>query len=201
MGESIMVIPAFATSEIGEGICTNLEKVNRILENDYISSMDRDLAENDQNWKQIIPYTIFVSYENGDPVFLNYTRGKSGGENRLHDKISLGIGGHVQYDGSGASDHIYHSSFLREIEEELGNPLPPESSHFVVAAINDNSNDVGKVHIGIVHMVFVQEEHRSSLFANEDAIQNLKFSSLSEIKENYDRLENWSKIIIDADIL
>lgn len=191
----MLVVPRSLLDEIGafEGIRTDgLDgAVGRLLDPASHFFMDRAEAEEDPSHKQLIPYCIFRC---GDRI-LHYTRGKAGGESRLHAKISVGVGGHVNPvdtgDGrTGAS--AYHAAVTREIEEELD--LPEEHEHRIVALLNDESNPVGQVHLGIVHLVDLKSDAVSS---REDALTDLAFTSLEELNgSEFDRLETWSQICI-----
>ncbi|MDX1681352.1 MAG: hypothetical protein R3242_11555, partial [Akkermansiaceae bacterium] len=181
--------------EIGsfEGIRTEgLDKaVARLLDAESHFFIDREAAEDDPSHKQLIPYCVFRC---GDRI-LHYTRGKAGGENRLHAKISVGVGGHVNpvdMEGGKTGAETYHAAVTREIEEEL--ELPADHEHRIIALLNDDSNPVGQVHLGIVHLVELDSDVVSS---REDALLDLGFTSLSELNGPlYDRLETWSQFCI-----
>lgn len=194
-GEQVLVIPRSILDEIGsfEGIRTEgLEQaVERILDPANHFFMDRGLAEEDPSHKQIIPYCVFRCGRR----ILHYTRGKSGGESRLHAKISVGVGGHVNpvdMDGGKTGPAAYHAAVTREIEEELD--LPGPHPHRIIALLNDESNAVGQVHLGIVHVIDLPSEQVSS---REDALANLDFSTIEELNGPlHDRLETWSQFCI-----
>lgn len=190
-GEQVLVVRRELLDEIGsfEGIRTDgvEEAVARLLDPANHFFMDRAEAEEDPSHKQLIPYCIF---RHGDSV-LHYTRGKSGGESRLHAKISVGVGGHVNPVDMGegrTGAAAYHAAVTREIEEELELPGPHE--HRIVALLNDDSNAVGQVHLGIIHLVDLQSD---GVISREDALADLAFSPLAELRGDlFDRLETWS---------
>lgn len=194
-GEQVLVVPRALLEEIGtfEGIRTDgLDAaVARLLDPDSHFFMDRAAAEEDPSHKQLIPYCVFRC---GDRI-LHYTRGKSGGESRLHAKISVGVGGHVNLvdmDGGKTGAATYHAAVTREIEEELD--LPEEHEHRIIALLNDDSNPVGQVHLGIVHLVDLKSDAVSS---REDALTDLAFTPLDELNGPvFDRLETWSQFCI-----
>lgn len=194
-GEQVLVVPRALLEEIGifEGIRTDgLDAaVARLLDPGSHFFMDRAAAEEDPSHKQIIPYCVFRC---GDRI-LHYTRGKSGGESRLHAKLSVGVGGHVNpvdMDGGKTGPDAYHAAVTREIEEELD--LPGEHRHHIIALLNDDSNPVGQVHLGIVHLVDLPSDAVSS---REDALANLDFSPLSDLDGPlFERLETWSQFCI-----
>lgn len=194
-GEEVLVVPRVLLDEIGafEGIRTaGLDAaVGRLLDPANHFFMDRAEAENDPSHKQLIPYCIFRC---GDRI-LHYTRGKSGGESRLHAKISVGVGGHVNpvdTGGGRTGAAAYHAAVTREIEEELD--LPEEHEHRIIALLNDESNPVGQVHLGIVHVVDLKSDAVNS---REDALTDLGFTPLAELNGAlFERLETWSQFCI-----
>lgn len=194
-GEQVLVVPRALFEEIGwfDGIRTDgLDTaVAALLDPANHFFMDRAAAEEDPSHKQLIPYCVFRC---GDRI-LHYTRGKSGGESRLHAKISVGVGGHVNpvdMDGGKTGPAAYHAAVTREIDEELD--LPEAHAHRIIALLNDDSNPVGSVHLGIVHLVNLKSDAVSS---REDALANLGFSTLSDLSGPlFDRLETWSQFCI-----
>jgi hypothetical protein len=153
--------------------------------------MERPAAELDPTHKQLIPYSIF----HHEGRYLCYTRGGKSGEKRLVSKRSVGIGGHINpvdqsHDGLGET--MYFNSIEREITEEL--VIGGTHTQTVIGLINDDSSEVGSVHLGVVHRFELSSAEVSS---NEDAIQDLQFFTLAELKTKYDELEAWSQIILN----
>jgi len=191
-GEQVLVVPRALFDEIGSFDGIRVEGVEasvaRLLDPQNHFFMDRAEAEEDPTHKQLIPYCIFRC---GDRV-LHYTRGKAGGEARLHAKISVGVGGHVNPVDMGEGrkgPEAYHAAVTREIEEELD--LPGSHEHRIIALLNDDSNPVGQVHLGIVHLVDLPNDAVSS---REDALTDMGFSPLSDLNGAlFDRLETWSQ--------
>jgi predicted NUDIX family phosphoesterase len=193
--EKVLVIPRSLFTELGafQGISLEPERyLPSILDPANNSFLARDLAEEDPSFKQIIPYAIFC-FENR---FLHYTRGAKGGEKRLAAKGSIGIGGHVndsdQHESS-LDARAYHRGFEREINEEL--LLSGPYTHKIVGLINDDSNAVGQVHLGVVHLVTLSQGEVSSA---EDQLQQLEFLTLAELNEKREKLETWSQICVDG---
>jgi len=153
--------------------------------------MERPAAELDPTHKQLIPYSIF----HHEGRYLCYTRGGKSGEKRLVSKRSVGIGGHINpvdqsHDGLGET--MYFNSIEREITEEL--VIGGTHTQTVIGLINDDSSEVGSVHLGVVHRFELSSAEVSS---NEDAIQDLQFFTLAELKAKHDELEAWSQIIVN----
>lgn len=194
-GEQVLVVKRSLFEEIGafHGFqSVGLESaVARLLAPDAHFFLDRAAAEEDPSHKQLIPYCVFRC---GNRI-LHYTRGKSGGESRLHAKLSVGVGGHVnpvdmEEGKTGAA--AYHAAVAREIEEEL--ELPEHPPHRIIGMINDDTNPVGQVHLGIVHLVELPAE---SVTAREDALAELGFSDLADLAGPlFERLESWSQFCV-----
>jgi len=147
-------------------------------------------AEPDPEFKQLIPYAMVVH----DGKVLYYVRGKKGGESRLHAKGSVGIGGHVNdqdANGGGMNEAAYHTAVQRELHEEL--QINTAYKENIVALLNDDSNPVGRVHLGVVH-IFVLES--ADVAANEDEITELGFLTPAELRARKDSLESWSQICV-----
>ncbi len=195
-GEQILVVPRNLFDNLGsfQGLTTDIERyIPSLLDPSNNFFMDREAAEEDPDHKQIIPYSLFRYQDR----YLHYTRGKSGGESRLHAQGSLGIGGHINpVDERG--DPLGHATYMagvaREIDEELVLSTTPEQR--IVALLNDDSNAVGRVHLGVVHLFELTDEEAS---AREDALCDLRFQSIMELKGSlYDSLESWSRFCVDA---
>ncbi|MDP3851620.1 MAG: hypothetical protein Q8Q59_14025 [Luteolibacter sp.] len=194
-GEEVLVVPRALLDEIGsfEGIRTEgLEAaVARLLDPGNHFFMDRVAAEEDPSHKQLIPYCVFRC---GDRI-LHYTRGKSGGESRLHAKISVGVGGHVNpvdTGGGRTGADAYHAAVTREIEEEL--ELPEDHGHRIIALLNDDSNPVGRVHLGIVHLIDLKSD---AVASREDALTDMGFMALEDLNGKcFESLETWSRFCI-----
>ena len=113
-------------------------------------------------------------------------------EKRLLNNYSIGIGGHISVNDPNLFTTSYEEGMRREVREEIH--IDTEYKSNVVALLNDDSNEVGKVHFGIIH-VFDLEEPK--IRKREKSINEPKFISLSEIKNRIDKYENWSRICIE----
>jgi len=195
-GEEVLVIPRALFDELGEfqGVETDVDRYLEVILNPKNNHfMERGAAEEDSSFKQLIPYCLFKHGER----YLHYVRGKSGGESRLHAQGSVGIGGHINPIDA-REDHLgmatYFAAVEREIDEEL--TIKGDHSNRVVGILNDDSNPVGQVHLGIVHIFDLETDEVSS---NEDALAELGFYDGATLKgEMLDRLETWSKSCVEA---
>ena len=148
-------------------------------------------AENDPGHKQIIPYAILAC---GDRV-LHYVRGKKAGEQRLVAKGSIGIGGHLNDADESLfawDEQAYRAGLEREVYEEVRIETPFEDR--IVALLNDDSTEVGRVHLGVVHVFRLQEE---KVQKREAMITNLAFLGKAELEARRENLETWSQICLD----
>jgi predicted NUDIX family phosphoesterase len=200
--EQVLVFPTKLLEEVNcpNGYIENPSKYLRcILYDDNLTFVDRDLAEQDTNLQQIIPYCVLRW--NGE-VFT-YERTKKSGENRLHNLLSLGIGGHVNPVDSDSSDNtellikgflvpqIYTNAFYRELNEEV--EILSSFQNTIIGCIRDTSNDVGRVHFGIIHRLTLKEKNVKTV---DPALTNGVFRGIVEVKRDIEKFESWSKLVI-----
>ncbi len=169
-----------------------LDLQKRILENfEYLRRGD---AEEDDNYKQPIGYAVLMDPEGKVFAYKRATKKRDYTEKRLRGKWSWGVGGHVDKPDE-ESDNPLKESVLRELGEEVfidGEIRDPE----VLGYINDESNSVGRVHLGVLYLVRFSGEIRPG----EAEIEKGEMMNLSEIEglcEKGDHeIEEWSKIAI-----
>ncbi|MDD2716297.1 MAG: hypothetical protein PHW04_10450 [Candidatus Wallbacteria bacterium] len=187
--ELIMVIPKSAFDQLGcfQGFNANYKKYVDYI-NEHYEIKKRGSVENDPNYKQIIPYALLTH----DKKVCIYKRGKQLSEERLKFNYSLGFGGHISFEDSNLFNSTYKEGMLREVNEEL--KLNSHYQEKIVGLINDDSNDVGKVHLGIVHVFnLTSPEVRKK----EKSINEVSVVDISFVKDNYNMFETWSQICID----
>ncbi len=127
---------------------------------------------------------------------LYYVRGKKAGEQRLVSKGSIGIGGHMNDTDESLfawDENAYRAGVEREVNEEIKIESPFEDR--IVALLNDDTTEVGQVHLGIVHVFRLAEP---KVQKREAMITNLAFLSADELKARRDTLETWSQICVDS---
>jgi predicted NUDIX family phosphoesterase len=194
-GEQILVITRELFDSLGsfQGINTDVDNyLPTILDPKNNFFMDRGAAEDDQTHKQLIPYVLIRL--NGQ--FVHYSRGKAGGEARLHAKRSMGIGGHINPEDK-REDHLGYETYMAGVEREIAEEVVIDGIYTqkIVGLLNDDSNEVGKVHLGVVHLFDIDG---TDVKSNEDAIADLKLSSIDELKGEYrEQLETWSQYCAD----
>lgn len=144
----------------------------------------RTAMEFDPNHKQLIPYLVL---RDGRDYFL-MRRTKAGGDARLHDRWSIGVGGHLN---PGDADLL--GGLRREWREELVADFEPE---FVpLALLNDDSTAVGAVHLGVV---FVADAAGRPVRVRETDKLEGAFRPPAAVADVRDDLETWSRIVFEA---
>ena len=195
--EHILVIPEAVIDRIGtiRGFETDVDRfLEPILSSDQLSFQPRSKMETDPSFNHLIPY-VLLQWNDPDGVInlFTYTRGGGGGEARLHAKRSVGIGGHISREDAGDGSHPYATGMQRELAEEV--QLDSQYQEFRDGLIYDPSNDVGKVHLGVVHRFVLQRPHVQS---NEADLCDGGFVSVEELLNDFERLETWSQLAIEA---
>jgi predicted NUDIX family phosphoesterase len=188
--ENILVVKRSLFDQLGSFEGLNFEPrkyLDALLSRGNNFFLPRRQAETDPAHKQIIPYVLLVC---GDKV-LHYVRGKKAGEQRLVAKGSIGIGGHMN-DGDESlfawDEAAYRAGVEREVSEELKIESPFEDK--IVALLNDDASEVGRVHLGIVHIFKLAEP---KVEKREAMITSLAFLSREELLQRRDNLETWSQ--------
>lgn len=197
LDENVLVIPESILNDIVqfEGFVRGSDHlIERILSSNYLSFRPRKQMESNQSFKQLIPYVILEYQNRGlEPELFTYTRGSKQGESRLHKKRSIGIGGHISEQDSRDTSNPYLVGLHRELAEEI--TIEGPYSLQSLGLIYDSSNEVGRVHLGIVHRIGLSQPTVSS---NECGINEAKFMSISELKNHRMALETWSQICLDC---
>ena len=192
--ENVLVIRRSLFDELGSFHGLNFEP-QRYLDamlargNNYF--LARSTAEKDPTHKQIIPYAILAC---GDRV-LHYVRGRKAGEQRLVAKGSIGIGGHLNDEDESLfawDEAAYRAGVEREVNEEVQIGTPFEDQ--IVALLNDDTTEVGRVHLGVVHLFRLRE---AKVQKREAMITTLAFLSRAELEARRENLESWSQICLD----
>lgn len=190
--ERVLCFKRSLFEELGvfQGMCLEVEKYLPVVTAQTATTyLNRSEAELDKNFKQLIPYALIIC---GDKI-LRYRRGKGGQETRLHGLYSVGVGGHISEEDNGlfSTGIGYHEAMCRELMEEVAIDVTHEMA---VAVINDDSTEVGFVHLGVVHIVFVPDE---SVANRRSGIVNPEFIPVSEAVKNLDAYESWSRFCLE----
>ncbi len=150
---------------------------------------NRSEAEQDKRYKQLIPYVLIIC----QGKILRYRRGKGGQETRLHGLYSVGIGGHISDEDHGLfSQGIgYQDGMRREIMEEVDVAQAKEAA---VAVINDDSTEVGYVHFGVVHVMYVANE---GVAGRRSGILGPEFVPVGDAAKDLAGYESWSRFCLE----
>lgn len=145
--------------------------------------------EEDPSYKQLISYCIITN----DDETLVYKRLSGGGESRLHGLLSIGVGGHMNdvQEESRIEDKLRVNA-ARELEEEVGLSEADVKNIEIHGLINDDTNDVGAVHIGLVLKVDVDKEKIVNKEADTIELSWVK----NDVLETMSPYESWSELII-----
>ncbi len=197
--ENVLVVPTSLFLEIGhfQGFCKDVARYReRLLAPEHVRFLPREEAERNPDFKQLIPYMIFCFTDSqGEVSAFRYVRGKGQGENRLHHKQSVGIGGHIasidRTEGSTAD--LYREGMRRELDEEV--VLRSNYAESCVGLINDDLTEVGRVHLGIVHRFDLEAPNMQS---NEPDIIECGFRPVREMLADLAGFETWSSICLQA---
>src|SRR5438270_2953264 len=193
--ENVLVIRRSLFDELGSFQGLNFEPnkyLKAILSSGNNFFIPRPEAETNPAYKQIIPYAL-IAFEK---TVLHYVRGKKAGEQRLVAKGSIGIGGHMnETDESlfATDEQAYRAGVEREVNEEVKIDTPFEDR--IVALLNDDSTEVGRVHLGIVHIFKLKEPNVQK---REAMIRGLTFLTKEELMARRESLESWSQICLDS---
>ncbi len=197
--ERVLVVPAELFHRLGyfQGFNSQVDRyLFDLFSPQHASYRPRREVEQDPGFKQLIPYVIF-SYTDPEKNLnvFQYTRGSGMGEGRLHSKRSVGIGGHISAIDAEANlnSSPYEEGMRRELAEEV-EILTPYTAK-CVGLINDDQTEVGRVHLGVVHLFKVENP---AVRPRETDILQSGFQPLAQILPDLPAFETWSQICIRA---
>jgi len=185
MDEKVLVVPTKEFELLKEGFTpiNTLLDWEKVIENGLYKK--RAEMEKNENFRQIIPYIAFKK----DDLLFSYARSKKGNENRLHEKYSLGVGGHID-----EPDTLMQAA-EREVEEELGIDISADDLE-VVGFIKLNDSQVSRVHLGVA-MVYNLKQDLDISSGEIEVLVDRKFRNKNETEELLEKMETWSQIFYD----
>ena len=194
--EQVLVIETKVLEELGtfHGLQFDVERyLDVIFANGNPKFIPRPDAEKDPSFKQIIPYVIMSCRGK----YLSYVRGKRAGETRLVGNRSIGIGGHINPIDNNVPlfAENFYDTYLAAVEREVCEEVSVETNHTndIIALLNDDSNDVGKVHLGIVHYWNLDEP---KVTRKEQMITQIAFMTQKKLQSVIDTMETWSALCL-----
>lgn len=194
--EQVLVVDRSVVEQAGmfQGLVFNVEHyLEPLLAPGVPRFINRSQAEADPSFKQLIPYVLI---ECGGKL-LSYVRGKRAGEKRLVGHRSIGIGGHINpLDDMPLFNADFRDAYLAAVEREVQEEVCIETRHRdrVVALLNDDSTEVGQVHLGIVHCWTLDEPRVGK---REQMMTQLEFMSPADLHQVRDTMETWSTLCLD----
>lgn len=194
--EQVLVVKREVIERIGmfQGLVFDVDRyLDRIFVQGVPRFMPRSQAEQDPSYKQLIPYVIMTS----GGKYLSYVRGKRAGEARLVAKRSIGIGGHINpIDADDSPLFAYRrENYLVAVAREVAEEVCVETHHTdsIVALLNDESNEVGSVHLGVVHLWNLDAPKVSR---REQMITQMAFMTADDLEQVRESLETWSALCL-----
>lgn len=161
------------------------EALDVILDGHFF--IDRPTAEVSPQYKQIIPYVLIR--HDGSYYLLQRTQKQT--EARLHHKLSLGIGGHINPDTPDLLDGLH-----KELEEEVH--VAGDYDLTFVGILNDDTTDVGSVHLGAVYVLDARD---ANVTVRETEKMTGRWAPLAELSALREQMETWSQIVLDAYVI
>ncbi len=195
--EQVLVIERKVLEQVGSfnGLAFDIDRyLSKIFAAGVPRFIPRSKAEKDPSYKQLIPYVIMTC----DGKYLTYVRGKRAGEARLIAKRSIGIGGHINPgdDMPLFSDNFYEA-YLTAVEREVAEEVSVDTAHTdrIVALLNDDSTEVGSVHLGVVHYWLLDAP---KVNRREQMITQMSFMTPAELYQVSDSMETWSQLCLEG---
>lgn len=189
MRERVMFVERLALEEaapLEQGFMPDAREVYALILSKHGYERRFDL-ENDPTRKQPIPYVVVFS-ERG--VFC-MARKSAQTEARLHGKLSIGVGGHISEESEFGKIDAIESGMWRELHEELH--INDAQNCRFRGLLNDDSNEVGQVHLGIV---FTLRTGADQVRVRETEKMEGFWLSLEELLCEHKRLETWSSLLL-----
>ena len=194
--ERVLVVERRVFEEVGifQGVTLDVARYQRAFFAPGVPRfMARSQAEGDPSHKQLIPYVIMCC----GGRYLSYVRGKRAGEARLTGLRSIGIGGHIDpADDMPLFNADFRETYRAAVEREVAEEVDVRAGHSdrIVALLNDDSNEVGSVHLGVVHLWLLDSE---DVARREQMITQMSFMSEGELEEVRESMETWSQLCLD----
>jgi predicted NUDIX family phosphoesterase len=194
--ESVLVVPAAAIDSLGafEGFSADRRYFAALAASRFL---DRAAAEEDESFRQIIPYVVLRA----SGRIFSYARTARGGERRLHGLRSVGVGGHVNPEDLpeglpglvAAPEPGLVAAARRELAEET--VLADGAALRWLGFIRDDAAPVARVHFGVVFAADLADE--TARLSDEGKMAEARFAGLAELMDDRNDYEGWSRLVIE----
>lgn len=148
--------------------------------------LPRDEIEEDEHYRQIIPYAVI---QKDTKVFL-VERLKAGNETRLHNLLSIGIGGHINNESHANASDVIKAGLIKELQEEL---FIGAFTATALGILHDSASAVSRVHTGILYQI----ESAGNVNVREVKKLTGAFTSWQDVTNQYEYLEGWSQATLN----
>lgn len=191
--ETLTFQGSISDKSLVDRIMSNIDKNQKTMRrgNDNDPTPKANNAEINLDYLQPIPYIVI---KRGDQFYATQ-RLQGAGEGRLHGKIALGAGGHMNPLDGASIGEVIEENTKRELEEELD--IQGKYTLEMIGLINDDSDDLNRVHIGVLGFLELEETGEVTVKETEQLLG--QWYTLDELRDReiYERLENWGKIVVD----
>jgi len=193
MPEKVLAVPTTclwnAITYARKGLVTEgIDQITAVVSR-YGVFMDRPEAETDPGHKQIIPYAVI---RHAERYFL-LQRKSTQSEHRLHHKLSIGVGGHINPSEGVPGTDVIRVGLTREIDEELY--IASGYRERLIGLINDDTTDVGRVHLGVL---FEIDSTSPDVRVRETHKMDGAWALMDHLDQRYENLETWSQIVFES---
>jgi predicted NUDIX family phosphoesterase len=193
MPEKVLAVPASCLWDrityVEKGLVTEgIDGITALVAR-HGAFMDRPEAETDPGHKQIIPYAVILHSER----YFLLQRKSTQSEQRLHHKLSIGVGGHINPSEAVPDADVIRVGLTREIDEELY--IAPGYTERLVGLINDDTTEVGRVHLGVL---FEVDSTSPDVRVRETHKMDGAWALIDQLDQSYENLETWSQIVLDS---
>lgn len=197
--ELVLCVPTALFRKVGyfQGVNPDYGKYfTTLLREDQAMYVARETCESNPELKQIIPYLVLTYMDHYAHCVnvLRYTRTKASGEGRLRGLSSIGIGGHINQEGTDPAE-AFRIGWMRELSEEVR--LDTTYSVKPIGVVNDDSNSVGKVHLGFVLELRVQ---KPCVYPIDHSAEEMYFTQVESLTTPQE-FEIWSQLVLGSKVL
>jgi predicted NUDIX family phosphoesterase len=157
--------------------------------------MVRGPAEENTDYKQPITYAIVLNEKNDLFVYIRGGKDSAAGDVRLHEKLSIGVGGHLEREDEEVENPL-RDCLARELDEEISLKEKNITEIFPIGYINDDRNPVGEVHIWVSYII--KTKHFNPVMEDGELASGefVSYEKLREMMESWNyNVETWTELL------